>query len=178
MIEIKLTGTVEEIWEDVRKLFGCGENLSVSSADTSPAGGRQEVPEQAPAEETPVKAEKAASDEPEAKGEETVAEAAEAAESAPAEAETTAEETTSSVTADAATPSPEGKADEAPAEEAPVITMIEARAKMNDLRQKKGAAAVRMILDQLGCKKFTDVPESDYPKLMVCCEALEHSDAV
>lgn len=57
--------------------------------------------------------------------------------------------------------------------DAPVITMIDARAKMNDLRSNHGAAAVRSVLDEMGVRKFTDVPESRYPELMVLVEAAE-----
>lgn len=165
MIEIRLTGTYEECRKDAEALFGV-------KPITVPVGVISVRPETA---------EKAPSDEPEAKGKETVAEAAEAAESAQEEAETAPSVTTDEAPEQTAEEAPEQSAEEAPeqpVQEAPAVTMIEARAKMNDLRQKKGAAAVRMILDQLGYKKFTDVPESDYPKLMVCCEALENSDAV
>lgn len=57
--------------------------------------------------------------------------------------------------------------------EAPVITMIDARARMNDLRANHGAAAVRAVLDEIGAKKFTDVPEDKYPELMVLVDAAE-----
>lgn len=57
--------------------------------------------------------------------------------------------------------------------EAPVITMIDARARMNDLRANHGAAAVRAVLDEMGARKFTDVPEDKYPELMVLVEAAE-----
>ena len=57
--------------------------------------------------------------------------------------------------------------------EAPVITMIDARARMNDLRANHGAAAVRAVLDEMGARKFTDVPEDKYPELMVLVDAAE-----
>lgn len=57
--------------------------------------------------------------------------------------------------------------------EGPAITMIDARARMNDLRANHGAAAVRSVLDEMGVRKFTDVPEDKYPELMVLVEAAE-----
>lgn len=152
MIEIRLAGTYEECRKDAEALFG----VKPITVPVGVISVRPETPEKAP--ETPSE-----------KDEETVTEAPETAENVPAEAETTAVETV-----------PAEEAETIPSEEQPAetkITMIEARARMNDLRQKKGAAAVRAVLDGLGYKKFTDVPEADYPKLMVCCEAMENSDA-
>lgn len=60
-----------------------------------------------------------------------------------------------------------------PQESAPVITMIEARARMNDLRANHGAAAVRAVLDEMGAKKFTDVPADKYAELMVLVDTAE-----
>ena len=42
-----------------------------------------------------------------------------------------------------------------------VITLVEARAALNDLRASKGAAAVRAVLDQMGVKSFTDLKTPD-----------------
>ena len=72
------------------------------------------------------------------------------------------------------TDAPEAPQNEAqPQESAPVITMIEARARMNDLRANHGAAAVRSVLDEMGVRKFTDVPADKYAELMVLVDAAE-----
>ena len=151
--------------------------------------------------ETPVDAPRSAQDAPETKGEETVAEAAETAtakaESAPDTPETDAPVLTASSFSEGVTeirgePENEPRAaakatptevqiDEAndvmgfpkPEQPAQAITLVQARERMNGLRQKFGAKAVRQVLDTIGFPKFTDVPTEKYPELMVLCDAME-----
>lgn len=57
--------------------------------------------------------------------------------------------------------------DSVAAEEAPPLpTMEEARAALNALRQKKGAAAVREVLKKHGVSSFTELDPNDYPQVM------------
>ena len=158
MIEIVLKGTYEECREEALKLFGSPARKAEINTETVDLNTLP-LPEQMKADiaeacarvealKTPVEA-------PETPVEETVEEAVETPQSA-------------NETQETASPAEEA--------EAPAITMVEARARMNDLRQKKGAKAVRLVLDELGYAKFTDVKEEDYPKLMVCCQAMEDSD--
>ena len=58
-------------------------------------------------------------------------------------------------------------------EEAEVITLVQARERMNSIRQKYGAKTVRQVLDTIGFPKFTDVPDEKYPELMALCDAIE-----
>ena len=53
-----------------------------------------------------------------------------------------------------------------PANTENVPTMEEARAALNALRQKKGAAAVREILKAHGVSSFTELDPKDYPQVM------------
>ena len=48
----------------------------------------------------------------------------------------------------------------------PLPTMEEARAALNALRQKKGAAAVREVLKKHGVSSFTELDPNDYPQVM------------
>lgn len=165
MIEIVLKGSYEECRRDAEALFGIAKPIPV------PVGVLTVKPDA-----TAVKAAETPSDAPAAKAEETVAEAAETAVNAQETQETSpAEDAGENPSASAEAPSLSGQAGENPSaykEDAPVITMVEARAKMNEVRQRLNAGAVRQILDQLGYAKFTDVPASVYPQLMVCCDAM------
>lgn len=60
-----------------------------------------------------------------------------------------------------APPIPETKKVEKSAPKSTVISMVEARAALNDLRAAKGAKAVRAVLDQMGVKSFTDLKTPD-----------------
>lgn len=145
MIEIKFTGTVEECCRDARKMLAWLERASA-------------------AEPTPVKTAVKPPETP--------------AEPPKTEAKATAKETASTATAAKEEPKnpisePMPTEDEPPLPEGEKITLLQARARMNDLRQKLGAKAVRAVLDELGFAKFTDVPEGKYPELMALCDAAE-----
>lgn len=183
MIELKFFGSAELVRDEMRTMLGLlaeqttkdkpeGEEkvAIVMNADTAAA---LETPVIAP--ETPVEAQAE-------KGKETVAEAAEKATAKP-----------DSKPAPPAKPTPtEAAIDEAngvmgfskPDESVPPvatpagapaagITLVQARERMNGLRQKFGAKAVRQVLDSMGYPKFTDVPEEQYGTLMVLCDAME-----
>ena len=162
MIEIVLKGTYEECRADAMKLFGSPAGRTEINTETVDLN-MLPLPDQMKADIAEacarVEALKTPADAPETPVEETIAEAAETPQNANETQETAPEEE---------------PVQEEP--ETPAITMVEARARMNDLRQKKGAKAVRLVLDELGYAKFTDVKEEDYPKLMVCCQAMEDSD--
>ena len=153
MIEIKFTGTVEECREDARKLLAWLERAST-------------------AEQPPIKADTQATAKTAVKPPETPTEPPKTG------AEATVKETASTATAAKEEPKnpvsePMPTEDEPPLPEGETITLLQARARMNDLRQKLGAKAVRAVLDELGFAKFTDVPEGKYPELMVLCDAAE-----
>lgn len=49
---------------------------------------------------------------------------------------------------------------------APVVKMEDARAALNELRQKKGAAAVRELLQKHGVQSFIDLDAKEYPTIV------------
>lgn len=105
---------------------------------------------------------------------EKVPEVPETVEEPPKEAAEAPSEPSEAQVEEASTEVPEAPQNAAQSQEsAPVITMIEARARMNDLRANHGAAAVRAVLDEMGAKKFTDVPADKYAELMVLVDAAE-----
>lgn len=55
-----------------------------------------------------------------------------------------------------------------PAEEPeePAVKMEDARAALNELRQKKGAAAVRELLQKHGVQSFIDLDAKEYPTII------------
>ena len=53
----------------------------------------------------------------------------------------------------------------------PVVTMEECRAALNGLRERKGAAAVRELLQAHGASKFADVSADQYAALKAEAEA-------
>ena len=172
MIELKFFGSAELVRDEMRTMLGLlteqtakdkpesEEKVAiVMNADTAAA---LETPVNAP--ETPVEAQTE-------KGEETVAETAPEAPAKPESkpAPPTDEPETHVLTAtDPAT----GSQTEIVGQEYE-ITLVQARERMNGLRQKFGAKAVRQVLDSMGYPKFTDVPEDKYPELLVLCDAME-----
>lgn len=49
---------------------------------------------------------------------------------------------------------------------APAVKMEDARAALNELRQKKGAAAVRELLQKHGVQSFIDLDAKEYPTIV------------
>lgn len=160
MIEIKFTGTVEECCRDARKMLAWLNSASAAEAMERDARSLEQSVIFFPAKETAVKPPETPAEPPKTG------------------AEATAKETASTATAATEEPKnpvsePMPTEDEPPLPEGEKITLLQARARMNDLRQKLGAKAVRAVLDELGFAKFTDVPEGKYPELMVLCDAAE-----
>lgn len=90
-----------------------------------------------------------------------------------AEPETTEEAPESFPSAEVALSSAADATDQAPWEDAPMAaveapapTLEEARAALNKLRQAKGNAAVRAILNKHNVSSFTDLPASEYAAVM------------
>lgn len=63
-----------------------------------------------------------------------------------------------------ASPVEQPKAPEPPA--VPVVKMEDARAALNELRQKKGADAVRSLLQKHNVQSFIDLKASEYPTII------------
>ena len=183
MIELKFMGSADEVREEMARMLGL---VKRSAPPTAPATIQPTHIDRAKAVsgiavamnadtaealETPVNSPESAQDASETKGEETVTEAAPEAPAKPeSKPDTPAEEPETHVLTmtDPAT----GKQTEIVGTEYE-ITLVQARERMNGLRQKYGAKAVRQVLDTLGFPKFTDVPAEKYPELMVLCDAME-----
>lgn len=147
-MKIVLEGSYEEIQRDALRLFGPVPVIENEIKDETPS-----LTETMNADTATAIAPEIAQDAPETAGEETVATQEETAENAPE-----AQETVSA---------------KEPAKPQPEITMVEARERMNALRQAHGAKAVKAVLAEIGYPKFTDVPQEKYADLMVLCDAAD-----
>lgn len=147
-MRVILEGTYEEIQRDALRLFGPAPVIETVIRDETPS-----LTETMNADTMAAIAPEIAQDAPETAGEETVAPQEETAENA-SEAKKTASA-------------------EEPAKPQPEITMVEARERMNALRQAHGAKAVKAVLSEIGYPKFTDVPQEKYADLMVLCDAAD-----
>ena len=147
-----LEGTYEEIQRDALRLFGPVPVIEKEIVNEIPTEDETmaALVETLNADSAIVSAPESVADAPETTDEETVAEPEETQENAP-EAQETA----------------------SPAETGKTITMVEARERMNALRQAHGAKAVKAVLSEIGYPKFTDVPQEKYADLMVLCDAAE-----
>ena len=182
MIEIKFIGSADEVREEMARMLGLRKRetptapatIQPTHIDRARAVSGIAVAmnaDTAEALETPIDAPQSAQDVPETKDEQTVAESAPEAPTKPeSQPEPSAEEPETHVltVTDIAT----GKQTEIVGTEYE-ITLVQARERMNGLRQKFGAKAVRQVLDTMGFPKFTDVPTEKYPELMVLCDAME-----
>lgn len=183
MIEIKFVGNADEVREEMARMLGLVKRSAppaapaviqptrIDRAKTVSVIAETMNADTAEALETPVDAPQSAQDAPGTKDGQTVAEAGETATAkAESQPEPSAEEPETHVLT--ATDPATGKQTEIAGAEHE-ITLVQARERMNGLRQKFGAKAVRQVLDTLGFPKFTDVPSEKYPELMVLCDAME-----